>query len=82
MPMLIALLTDVDKVHDSVADAIDEDEPACHFVEVDVLVEWQDDVHAELAQLGDGVAQHQHQDEHTREVEALAWAMMTDDMML
>ena len=54
-------------------DAVDEHEPAGDLVEVDVLVEGQHQVDAELAELGDGVPQHEDQDEHGREVEALTW---------
>ena len=41
-------------------------------MELDVFVEGEHHDDAELAQLGDAVAQHQHQDEHRGEVEGLA----------
>ena len=67
----VRLLTDVAEVCEGVDEAVDEDEPAGELVELDVLVERQDHDDAELAQLGDAVPQHQHQDEHRREVEGL-----------
>ena len=58
---------------EGVDEAVDEDKPAGELVELDVLVERQDHDDAELAQLGDAVPQHQHQDEHRREVEGLTY---------
>ena len=53
--------------------AVDENEPACDLVEVDVLVQGQDDVQPELSEFGDGMAEHYDQDEHAGEVQALSW---------
>ena len=62
------------RLREGVGDTVGEDQPARHLVEVDVRVQRQQHVQAELPQLGDGVAQHQNQDEHAREVQALAWS--------
>ena len=59
-------------MRDAVDEAVDEDEPPCDFVEVNVSVERQEQVHPELAELRDRVTEHQHQDEHGREVQTLA----------
>ena len=67
----VALLTDVAQVGEGVDEAVDEHEPAGDLVELDVLVEREDHDDAELAQLRYAVPQHQHQDEHRREVEGL-----------
>ncbi len=59
-------------MRDGVCDAVDEDEPPGHLVEVDVRVQREEHVQAELAELGDRVAEHQNQDEHAGEVQTLA----------
>lgn len=62
----------VDQVHYGVDDAVDEDEATGDFVEVDVLVQGQDDVHAKLSELCDGMPEHEDKDKHAGKVEALA----------
>jgi hypothetical protein len=57
---------------DSVYDAVDADELAGEGVEGDVLVEGQEEVEPLLAQLRHRQPQHRQQDEHAREVQALA----------
>ena len=59
-------------MRDCVYDAVDPDELAGERVEGDVLVERQQEVEPLLAQLRHGQAQHRQQDEHAREVQALA----------
>ena len=51
-------------MHDGVDPGLDEDEAADQFVEVDVVVQWEDGGEAEVPELGDAVPQHQHQDQH------------------
>ena len=64
--------TDVSEVANRVHETVDEDEPSDDLVKVDVSVEGQQPVEAELAELRDGVAEHEDEDEHAVEVEALA----------
>ncbi len=46
-----------------------EDDPTHELVEVDVVVEGEEGGEPHVAQDGDGVPQHQHQDHHRVEVQ-------------
>ena len=67
-------LTDVPEVGDGVPDAVEKDESAGDFVEVNEPVQRKQDVQAELPQLGDGMPEHGHEHEHRREIQTLTWA--------
>ena len=55
----------------SVDQAVHHNKSARDFMKVDMPVQWQDDSQAHFSQFGDTVAQHEHQNEHGSEVEAL-----------
>ena len=55
-------------VHNGVKDGQSEDDHTNHFVQVDVLVQWQEVGETFASEERDGASQHQHQDEHAVEV--------------
>ena len=63
------MLTEVDEVGDGVQDAVDEDEPAGHLVEVDVFVERQERAQTVGSRQSDEISQHHSHDERTVEVQ-------------
>ncbi len=55
-------------VHNGVKDGQSEDDHTDRFVQVDVLVQWQEVGETFASEERDGASQHQHQDEHAVEV--------------
>ena len=60
----IIILTKVQHVHDGVSDCECEADVSDDLVDVDHVVQGEESAPAEVSELGDGVAEHQDQDEH------------------
>ena len=58
----IMIRTKIAQMHNCMKGRLDENEPANHFVDVNVIVQGQNEGQTKLSQLGDGVTQHKHQD--------------------
>lgn len=62
---------EIDHVHDGVHHAVDGNQNAGHFVHVNVIVQRQDSAEAARSQECYALAQHQHQNKGTIEIQAL-----------
>ena len=62
--VILKALTKVAQMHDGMKPGLEEDDVADQLVQVDVIVQGEDGGQPQLAALGNGVAQDQHQDQH------------------
>lgn len=66
-------LTEVEDVHDGVKEAVEKNQDARELVQVDVVVQRQESAESSRPQESDALSQHQDQDEHAVEIQALSW---------
>lgn len=65
--------TKVEKMHGRVNDAENADQPARHFVKVNVIIQWQDRAETVGPQKSDTLAQHKNENKRAVEVQTLAY---------
>ena len=65
--------TEIDEVHGSVKKSVEDDTDSTHFVQVDVIVKWEEVCRALLPEHRQCMAAHEHHHESAIKIQSLAY---------